>query len=210
MDQSGLEDEAEVNPSAFHRGLDPPIQSLHHAVMSIRRAKESDLSQLSQLIVRSVSALNAVDDSPEDIAFVCAKHDVQNLRRHLQRREVFVLEINDQLAGIVSLEGHRLHSLFVEPNIVKLGHGKTLVNHIESLARSKGVSLLKVSSSRTAVPFYEKLGFRKLNFEPREFASTWAMEKQLTPASSSYKSPHQQFPPQSPPRNNTNTASTIS
>ena len=177
MDQPRLEDEAEVNPSIG--GLDPPIQSLHHAVMSIRPAKESDLSQLSQLIVRSVSALNAVDDSQEDIAFVCAKHDVQNLRRHLQRREVFVLETNGQLAGIASLEGDRLHSLFVEPNISKMGHGRTLVNHIESLARSKNISVLKLSSSRTAVPFYEKLGFQKLNFEPCEFAPTWAMQKPL-------------------------------
>ena len=147
--------------------------------MSIRPAREADLDLLSQLITRSVNALNAADDSPEDIAFVCAKHDVQNLRRHLQRREVFVLEINDQLAGIVSLEGDRLHSLFVEPNIAKMGHGRTLVNHIESLARSKNITVLKLSSSRTALPFYEKLGFQKINFEPREFAPTWAMEKPL-------------------------------
>ena len=147
--------------------------------MPIRRAKESDLTQLSQLIARSVSTLNTADDSPEDMVFICAKHDVQHLQQHLQRREVFVLEIDSKLAGIISLEGDRLHTLFIEPSSVKNGHGRTLVNHIESLARSKGITLLKVSSSRTAVPFYEKLGFQKLNFEPREFASTWAMEKQL-------------------------------
>ena len=147
--------------------------------MSIRPAKESDLALLSQLIARSVNALNASDDSSEDVAFICAKHDVQHLQQHLQRREAFVLEIDNQLVGIVSLEGDKLHSLFVEPSSAKSGHGRTLVNHIESLARSKGVNVLKVSSSRTAVPFYEKLGFQKLNFEPREFASTWAMEKRL-------------------------------
>lgn len=147
--------------------------------MPIRRAKESDLALLSQLIVRSVYALNAADDSSEDMAFICAKLDEQNLRWHLQRREVFVLEIESKLAGIVALEGDRLHTLFVEPNFAKNGHGRTLVDHIESLARSKGITLLKISSSRTAVLFYEKLGFQKLNFEPREFASTWAMEKNL-------------------------------
>ena len=160
-------------------GLDPPIQSLHHAAMSIRRAKESDIVQLSQLIARSVSTLNASDDSPEDMAFVCSKHDVQNLQQHLQRREVYVLELDSKLTGIISLEGDRLHSLFVEPNIAKLGHGRTLVIHIEAVARERGITLLKLSSSRTAVPFYEKLGFQKLHFEPREFASTWAMEKRL-------------------------------
>ena len=147
--------------------------------MTIRPAKETDLANLSQLIARSVNTLNASDDSAEDLAFICAKHDEANLLRHLMRREVLVLEIDNKLIGTGSLEGDRLHSLFVEPNIAKMGHGRTLVDHIESLARSKGVSLLKLSSSRTAVLFYEKLGFQKLNFEPREFAPTWAMEKPL-------------------------------
>ena len=147
--------------------------------MLIRPAKETDLVPLSELIARSINAVNAVDDSPEDIAFVCSKLDAENLRRHLQSREVFVLELNNQLVGIVALQVDRLHTLFVEPSFAQRGNGRTLVNHIEALARSKGVNVLKVSSSRTAVPFYEKLGFQKLHFEPREFASTWAMEKRL-------------------------------
>ncbi len=160
-------------------GLDPPIQSLQSATMSIRRAQEADLILLSELIARSVNALNAADDSPEDIASVCSKLDAENLRRHLQSRDVFVLELNSQLAGIIALQIDRLHTLFVEPSLAQRGNGRTLVNHIEALARSKGVNVLKVSSSRTAVSFYEKLGFQKLHFEPREFASTWAMEKRL-------------------------------
>ena len=147
--------------------------------MSIRRANEADLVQLSQLIARSVKALNAADESQEDIAFVCAKHDVQCLTQHLQSRDVFVMEIENRLLGIVSLKGDRLHSLFVEPNTIKKGFGRALVNHVEALAQSRGLPMLKLSSSRTAVAFYEKLGFQKLHFEPREFAPTWAMEKRL-------------------------------
>ena len=151
--------------------------------MPIRRAKESDLLHLSQLIARSIHALNAGDDSPADLAYISSRHDEQNLRRDLQRREMFVLEVEGQVIGTTSLGDDKLHSLYVEPSRTKKGYGRTLVTHIETVARNHGITLLKVSSSRTAVPFYEKLGFQKLNFEPREFASTWAMEKRLTPAS---------------------------
>ena len=147
--------------------------------MTIRRATESDIAELTHLIARAVTLLNAADDIPEDLAFIRSKLDEQNLRRHLHIREVFVLEFESRSVGIVALERDRLHTLFVEPTKTKMGHGRTLVNHIESLARSRNVTTLKVSSSRSAVPFYEKFGFRKLNYEPREFASTWAMEKTL-------------------------------
>ena len=147
--------------------------------MPIRRAKESDLLHLSQLIARSVHALNAGEDSPADLAYICSRHDEQNLRRDLQRREMFVLEVEGQVIGTTSLGDDKLHSLYVEPSCARRGYGHALVTHIEIMARNNSLSLLKVSSSRTAVPFYEKLSFRKLNFEPCEFASTWAMEKTL-------------------------------
>ncbi|MEO9167178.1 MAG: GNAT family N-acetyltransferase [Aestuariivirga sp.] len=151
--------------------------------MKIRPANEADLTKLSELIIHSVSVLNTADDSPKDIAYICTKHDPQHMQQNLYRREVFVLEMNNQLIGTISLGGDRLHSLFVEPDSAKKGYGRILVGHIENLARNNSVSVLKLSSSRTAVAFYEKLRFKKLGFEPREFASTWAMEKRLKPAS---------------------------
>jgi hypothetical protein len=41
--------------------------------------------------------------------------------------------------------------------------------------------VLRVSSSLTARPFYEKLGYRLLAFEPRQDGSTFSMSKLLTP-----------------------------
>jgi N-acetylglutamate synthase-like GNAT family acetyltransferase len=158
LDQSGLEDEPE---------------------MTIRKARESDLIELSELIKRSIKTLNSADDSPQDMEFVIAKYDVPRLRQHLLSLETFVLEIDSKLVGMAILKNDGLHSLFVEPKYAGRGCGRMLVKHIENIARSKQVLVLKVSSSRTAVPFYEKLGFQKLHFEPREFAPTWAMEKRL-------------------------------
>lgn len=146
---------------------------------TIRLTKDSDLVEIAELISRSIRTLNAADDSPEDIAWVCATLNVNHLRRHLITREVFVLEVDGKIKGTSSLKVDRLHTLFVEPRCVRMGYGRKLVNHIEILAHNNHVSVLKVSAARTSVAFYERLGFKKLEFEQREFASTWAMEKRL-------------------------------
>ncbi len=101
------------------------------------------------------------------------------MRANLLKRDVFVLEVYGVIASTISLQGDRLHTLFVATKYTRRGLGKLLVKHVENLAIQRGVKALVLSSSRTALPFYEKLGFTKRNFEPREFAPTWAMEKQL-------------------------------
>jgi N-acetylglutamate synthase-like GNAT family acetyltransferase len=146
--------------------------------MPIRSATEADLPQLCALIAASVQ-VNARDDSSSDLAFVIAKNGLESLQRHLVTRDMFVFEQNGRIIGTVSLAGNRLNSLYVDLGSMKGGIGRQLVEHVERLAFSRGVSTLVVSSSRTAVPFYQQLGYTKLNFEPREFAPTWAMEKQL-------------------------------
>ena len=146
--------------------------------MPIRPATEADLPKLCGKIATSIQ-VNAKDDLADDLAFVIAKNGIENLQRHLATRDMFVFEQNCCIIGTVRLDGNRLNSLYVDIHSMKAGIGRQLVEHVEMLAFSRGVSTMLVSSSRTAVAFYQKLGYTKLNFEPREFAPTWAMEKQL-------------------------------
>jgi len=146
--------------------------------MTIRPASEADLPQLCALIAASIR-VNAKDDSPADLAFVISKNEIESLQRHLTTRDMFVFEQNDEIVGTISLNGNRLNSLYVDMRCMRSGIGRQLVEHVEMLALSRGGKVMVLSSSRTAVTFYQKLGYAKLSFEPREFAPTWAMEKQL-------------------------------
>ena len=145
----------------------------------IRTATNKDVLEISALVSRSVYALNASDDSADDLAFVCSKYTPQRISEHLIHKHVFVAADGLTILGVVILDGDKVHSLFVEPTHAKKGIRATLLKHVENCAIQNGISTLRISSSRTAVAFYEKLGFHKLNFEPREFAPTWAMEKIL-------------------------------
>ena len=47
------------------------------------------------------------------------------------------------------------------------------------LAARKGIRVLRLSAALSARPFYERLGYRMLTFEPRDDGSTWLMSKSL-------------------------------
>jgi GNAT superfamily N-acetyltransferase len=147
--------------------------------MPIRLASIENIPAISALISRSIRTINANEHSPEQMAIILGLHDEAHFAAYFDRRQVFVLQGLDQLIGTVALEDATLHTLFVDPPFATQGHGKALVHHIVELARSRGLETLKVSSSMTAVAFYEKLGFQKKHLRQHDFGTTWAMEKQL-------------------------------
>jgi len=147
--------------------------------MPIRLASIENIPAISALISLSIRTINASEHSADQMAIILRLHDEAHLAGYFDRRQVFVLYEHDQLIGTVALEDATLHTLFVDPPFAKQGHGKALVHHIVELARSRGLETLKVSSSMTAVAFYEKLGFQKKHLRQHDFGTTWAMEKQL-------------------------------
>ena len=63
--------------------------------------------------------------------------------------------------GFVSLKGNDLlDMLYVRPEVAGQGVGTFLANAAETLARGRGAKILNVDASDTALPFFEKLGFK--------------------------------------------------
>ena len=147
--------------------------------MQIRAATHEDVPALSRLIERSIRQLNAKEHSAESMELVCALFTEERLHLDLQRRDMFILKNHEQPIGTISHGGGKLHSLFVEPEQARRGYGSQLVCHIEDFARSRNLQKLSLNASLTAIPFYEKLGYIKLNEFRVDFGSMWAMEKVL-------------------------------
>ncbi|MDP8998103.1 MAG: GNAT family N-acetyltransferase [Pseudomonadota bacterium] len=145
--------------------------------MKIRAAISEDIPTLRALIERSIRRLNAKEHSPESMELVCSLFTEERLHRDLQRRDIFIMENHELPVGTISLGEGKLHSLFVEPEHAGKGYGSRLVTHIEEFARSRKLRKLSLNASLTAIPFYEKMGYRKLNEVKVDFGSMWAMEK---------------------------------
>jgi putative acetyltransferase len=145
----------------------------------IRHATLDDMSELEPLITQSIRLTNANDYPPEVIERTCALFAAEKLRETFLRRDVFVAVKGGKIIGTISLGNGKVQNFFVARDSQKQGVGEKLLRHIEAHAKAKGMSELKVSSSITATPYYQKHGYMKLHFEPSMNGSTWAMVKAL-------------------------------
>jgi GNAT superfamily N-acetyltransferase len=80
----------------------------------------------------------------------------------LQAEMVFVAE-NEQgeMVGILRGRKDRLHSLFVRGDMHHQGIGSRLMDHFEQACLALGGEVVRLASTLYAVPFYQRLGYKK-------------------------------------------------
>jgi GNAT superfamily N-acetyltransferase len=64
-----------------------------------------------------------------------------------------------RIVGFATLLGPELEDLFVEPDSMRRGVGRTLVLDAVALARAQGLERLEVTANHHALDFYKSLGF---------------------------------------------------
>jgi putative acetyltransferase len=128
----------------------------------IRWLRAEDLPGASDLIRNTLLVSNLRDYSLQAILALSESFAEQEIRRLAGSREFFVYEQRDgRLAGVIGLEGTGVYDFFVAPDRQGQGVGRALLGFVEELARRRGIEELHLSSSLTAVGFYERLGYRR-------------------------------------------------
>lgn len=145
----------------------------------IRRATLDDAPAIAALIQRTLRVSNAADYSVAEIGHVLALFTPGRVATRIERQDVFVAEIDGEIAATVGYEGGQLWALFVAPERQRLGLGSLLVRHIEDHARQHGDRQLGLSASLTGVDFYERLGYRRGTHRINASGATYDMVKGL-------------------------------
>lgn len=128
----------------------------------IRAARKSDHEDMDALFRASVQALCAAFYPPGVIEHWAGKPVPERiLRGQTQGDEHFVLTRHGRLAafGALNLQKELLEALFVAPEFAGHGVGRELLEFLLDLARSAGLTRIRVNSSMNAVGFYEANGF---------------------------------------------------
>lgn len=147
--------------------------------IDIRRADPSDVDGLHHLILHTIRTSNAEDYEPAVLERICADFTPALIAAKMGERDVFVGMQHGHIAGTISLGSDRLHSLFVSPSVQGQGIGRCMVQFLERHARENSVSVLRLNSSITAVPFYQKLGYRLIERHEHAKFPTMLMQKSL-------------------------------
>jgi len=132
--------------------------------MRLRRMRLAELADAAALCMRSKAVWGY------DEAFMAACQDELTISpEEFDQTIVLVGKEDGALRGVGQLvltdETSELEKLFVEPAAIGRGVGRKIFGALRDEALSQGAARMLVTADPDAVPFYERIGFRKCGHE---------------------------------------------
>lgn len=125
-----------------------------------------DYQSAIKVIQRSISISQGSIYSKILTDELCKIYDYDNFLKKTKEIEYFVAKVNEttEVVGIIGLKmnDNRLRSFFVDPAMQGKGIGRMLYEHLEKIARKKGIKKLVLEGSPLGEPVYKKFGFKKI------------------------------------------------
>ncbi len=129
--------------------------------IKLRTGRLSDSAQLKQLFRDTIVAICAADYNEEQIrVWAAAAENAERWLAILRQQYVLAAEINDTIVGFGTLDkGAYVDLLYVHKDYQRQGIARQLYEALEAEARQQGQMTLTADVSKTARPFFEKMGF---------------------------------------------------
>lgn len=128
--------------------------------MVIRGFETRDAEAVSRVIHDNLIRVNSRDYESSVIDYMCQLFTPVYLQELSVIRDIFVAEERLQVVGTIGLNGDEVCALYVAPDLHGCRIGEGLLCRVEEVAETRGISVLHLSASLTAVRFYEKKGYR--------------------------------------------------
>ncbi|MDR3407286.1 MAG: GNAT family N-acetyltransferase [Methylovirgula sp.] len=129
---------------------------------TLRPFLPQDAAVVAQIFRDAIEDLTGDDyDEAQRSAWMAGAADEASFAKRLAAQTTLLALRDGEPVGFVSLKGNDLlDMLYVRPEAAGEGVGTLLANAAETLARGRGAKILNVDASDTALPFFEKLGFK--------------------------------------------------
>lgn len=139
-------------------------------MITIRPFQDSDAIQVGQLIADTFGDFNLDYAAPDERQRLLGpfRHARSDDPQHqaaivqiIQAAIMLVAEDEGQIIGVLRGRADRLQSLFVRADYHGQGIGRRLVEVFEQKVLTQGTEAIRVASSLFAIPFYQRLGYKK-------------------------------------------------
>jgi peptidase E/GNAT superfamily N-acetyltransferase len=162
--EAGVPQELEIVPDYLGRAMAPKLPV-------IRRASLDDAPAIHAAHHRSVREIAVRDYTPEQIAAWSSKpyagEVAESLAWQIREESVWVVEWQGIVHGYTHLRfppdipgAGYLHALYLTPEVAGRGLARRLMALAEAATRGVGRGRLTLHSSKTALRFYEAIGYR--------------------------------------------------
>ena len=129
----------------------------------IREIQEEDRQACLEIIQSCILNVNSRNYTPKFIRSLTESYNNNFMRR--PERSTFVIERDGILIGTGSIiiAHRRINDIFIDVENHRKGFGKSIMAHLENIAKENNLQALLLYSSISAVNFYEKLGDTKVD-----------------------------------------------
>ncbi len=129
---------------------------------ALRPFLPQDIATVAQIFPDAIEELTQDDyDAAQRAAWVASADDGASFAKRLAAQTTLLALRDGEPVGFISLKGNdHIDMLYVRPEVAGEGIGAFLATAIETLARGRKAKTLSVDASDTALPFFEKLGFK--------------------------------------------------
>lgn len=157
----------------------------------IRKGQLVDLAELQMLFLDTITEICKADYNDDQIeAWTSDTKSNRNRQRWvdiLTKQFVLVAQIKNEIVGFATLDnGNYIDLLYVHKNHQRQGIADRLYKNIENEARGQNQSVLTSNVSKSARPFFEKVGFKvtKKQTVVRQNVelTNYKMEKKINPS----------------------------
>ncbi len=142
--------------------------------MNVRRIEEADIPAVVDLIHRNWDEVLSKHHSAHVVARFRGEVTPDTMRQQMSWKEVYVVESDGAIVatgalanfGVGDAPKHSVSNLFVRPGLHGRRIGSALMHRLFGSARSSGIAVLHVPSSRNAIAFYQRFGFVQDALQP--------------------------------------------
>ena len=133
--------------------------------MLIRRYQPGDENTISVLIRRTLVEVNGVDCPKEEIDFLYALYTPEKVAKNAAAGHTYVLEEAGAILGTATILAteqageSEIVAAFLAPETIGRGLGRRLFEALEADPLFTGAERVWLTSSITALKFYEKMGY---------------------------------------------------
>ncbi|KKP32434.1 MAG: GNAT family acetyltransferase [Candidatus Roizmanbacteria bacterium GW2011_GWA2_32_13] len=129
--------------------------------LNIRLFSTNNAKELSKMIFL---VINELEKENPTLVYQLVRDEDQpdELIKAAEKGKMWVAFENNIIVGTLSLEDKRLRRFFVHPNYQRQGIGRKLINIVIQHIKKNYIMEIWVGAIMSAVPIYEKLGFKKV------------------------------------------------
>jgi GNAT superfamily N-acetyltransferase len=137
-------------------------------MVKLRKFQKNDTREVASLVADTYRRFNSTECTEESAAkeyinyYNPRKNTDEQLYANFLRTPIFYVVVDaGKIIGMIRGRPERISNLFVDGRLHKKGVGTLLLNAFEAEAKRCESKQIKLRASLYAIPFYEKMGYKK-------------------------------------------------